>query len=217
VRAPSRIDRDFFVPGAPPFTVLNGGRGFDSEVLYAFESGYKVQPVTNLSLSAATFYNVYEKLRSVEAGPPPFLSNGLKGESYGVELEASYQPLPWWRWNAGYTFFDLFLHTRRGSTDTTQESQEGDSPQHQFFIRSLMNLPHHVELDVTIRYVDELPNQKVGAYTSLDVHLGWKPTRNLELALVGQNLLDPSHPEFGTPAARREIERSIYGKVTCRF
>jgi iron complex outermembrane receptor protein len=217
VRTPSRIDRDFFVPGTPPFVVLNGGRNFDSEELLAFELGYKVQPLTNLTASVATFYNIYDKLRSVEAGPPPFLSNGLKGETYGVELEATYQPIRWWRLNAGYTFLEMQLHTKHGSTDTTQESQEGDSPQNQFFIKSWMDLPHHVELDATVRYVDELSNQKVAGYAALDLRLGWKATENVELAIVGRNLLDPEHPEFGTPASRREIERSVYGKVTCRF
>jgi iron complex outermembrane receptor protein len=52
---------------------------------------------------------------------------------------------------------------------------------------------------------------------ALDVHLGWRPTKNLELSIVGQNLLDPQHPEFGTPATRTEVQRSVYGKVTCRF
>jgi iron complex outermembrane receptor protein len=218
VRTPSRIDRDFFVPGSPPFVVLAGGPGFESERLYAFELGYKVQLLTNLNASVATFYNIYDDLRSVETNPPPtILANGLKGETYGVGVECTYQILDWWRWNAGYSFLDLQLHPKPGSTDTSQERQEGDSPKQQFFIKSWIDLPHHVEFDVTVRYVDELPHQMVPAYTALDVRLGWKPTRNLELAIVGQNLLDPQHPEFGLPATREEIQRSIYGKVTCRF
>ena len=40
----------------------------------------------------------------------------------------------------------------------------------------------------------------------------------MELAIVGQNLLDERHPEFGTSPLIRspqvEVERSIYGKVT---
>ena len=38
------------------------------------------------------------------------------------------------------------------------------------------------------------------------------------LAIVGQNVLDDHHPEFGNnPATRKEIERAVYGKVTWWF
>ncbi|HXI82641.1 MAG TPA: TonB-dependent receptor [Verrucomicrobiae bacterium] len=216
VRTPSRIDRDFFVPGTPPF-LLAGGPGFESERLYAFELGYKTEPITNLTASVATFYNIYDDLRSLESGPPFVIANGLEGESYGVELEVTRQILSGWRLNAGYTFFDLQLHTKPGSTDTTQEGQEGDSPRQQAFIKSSMDLPHRVEFDCVLRYVDELPHQQVPQYVALDVHLGWRATKNLELSIVGQNLLDPQHPEFGMPATRTEVQRSVYGKITCRF
>ena len=42
-------------------------------------------------------------------------------------------------------------------------------------------------------------------------------SQQLELSLVGQDLLHDHHVEFGTPAARGEIERSVYGKVTWQF
>jgi hypothetical protein len=40
----------------------------------------------------------------------------------------------------------------------------------------------------------------------------------LELNIVGQNLLDNRHPEFiPSRPSPREIKRSIYGKIICRF
>ncbi len=57
----------------------------------------------------------------------------------------------------------------------------------------------------------------IDGYSELDVRLAWRGERTLELALVGQNLLHDHHIEFGTPAARGEIERSVYGKVTWQF
>lgn len=39
------------------------------------------------------------------------------------------------------------------------------------------------------------------------------PPRDLEISIVGQNLLSPRPPEFlGT-----EVERSVFGKITWRF
>ena len=49
------------------------------------------------------------------------------------------------------------------------------------------------------------------------MRLAWQASEQLELALVGQNLLHDHHVEFGTPEARGEIERSVYGKVTWQF
>ena len=51
------------------------------------------------------------------------------------------------------------------------------------------------------------------AYTALDLRLGWRPRKNVEVSVGGQNLLDRRHPEFNAAATRSEIERSIYAKV----
>jgi iron complex outermembrane receptor protein len=197
--------------------LLAGGPGFESEVLHAYELGYKTQPTTALTASVATFYDIYHKLRSVEMGVPAILANGLEGDVYGAEIEAISQPLRWWRVEGGYTFLKLQLRARPGSTDTTQENQEGDSPRHQFFVRSWMDLPRGVELDVTVRRVDELPHQEVPAYTAFDLRVAWKASKRFEFAIVGKDLFDPRHPEFGIPATRHEIQRGLYAKATCRF
>ena len=217
VRAPSRIDRDLFVPATPPF-LLAGGPGFDSEVLWAYELGYKAQPRPNLTASVATFYNDYDKLRSLEGTAPPFvLGNGLEGQSYGAEGMVALQAARWWRVDAGYTFLRMILRASPSSTDTTQAKTAGDSPRHQWFTRSSLNLAHGIELDLGVRSCGELPNQKVPAYTACDARLGWRPGSGFELAVVGQNLFDSRHPEFGTPASRKEVERSLYGKATWTY
>jgi len=234
VRTPTRLDDDIrlnaqLIPG-PPVTVLAvfGSRNFASEELLAYELGYRLQPHPQLSLDVATFYNVYDRLLSIEGpGPPqlsppgvviPFvLANNLHGETYGVELWANYQIADWWRWQAGYTYLHMHLRTKPGSADMTSvAAAEGSSPQHRFLLRSWLDLPANLELDTTLRYVDALSNQRVGAYITLDVRLGWKPIKNLELAVVGQNLLDNRHLEFSS-TLRTEIQRGIYGKVTWRY
>lgn len=216
VRAPSRIDRDFFAPGQPPYFLV-GNPNFESEVLKAFELGYKSRPTTELTTSISAFYNVYHKLRSLEAGPPLYLANGLKGRTYGIEAEAACQVFSRWRVSAGYTFLRLILDVEPTSTDTQQERQEGDSPRHQGFARSSFLLPHDLSFDASVRFVDELPNQKVPASTVCDARVAWQPTKAAEIAVIGQGLFDSSHPEFGMPSTRREIERSIYGKALWRF
>lgn len=214
VRTPSRIDRDFFVP--PPFN-LAGGPGFESEKLIAYEIGYRIQPIEAVFLAVSGFYNDYQDLRSLENSTPKVLANGLEGETFGAELTGTWQAAPWWRMSAGYTFLQMNLHTKPGSTDLSSESQEGDSPHHQIVFRSSVDILDRVEWDATVRFIDNLPNQGVPSYWSLDMRLAYSPRDDLEFAVVGQNLLDNQHPEFGGPASRREIQRGVYGKVTWRF
>ena len=219
VRTPSRIDSDFFVPGIPPFTLLQGGPGFDSEKLLAYELGYRVQATSRLSLSAAAFYNDYDDLRSIEHVNPPaptplIIGNGLEGETHGVELTADYHVTDTWRLQAGYTRLLVHLKPKPGSTDVSGGSNESHDANNQFSLRSSLDLPWHVEFDVTLRHVGEITNQDVPSYQELDLHIGWHPTSRLEISLVGQNLLHDHHAEFGAAASRQEIQRGVYAKAT---
>jgi len=229
VRTPSRIDQDFFVPNnsPPPPFALAGGPEFVSEELRAYELGYRVRPIDRLSFSLAAFYNDYDNLRSLEpgspSGPPFTVGNGLEGESYGAELAGSYQMTSWWRWQAGYTYLQEHIRLKPGSLDFNQARGEGSDPENQFSVRSSIDLPGDVELDAALRYVDVLQNIANGvrgtvpSYLELDVRLSWMPVKNLELSVVGQNLLDRQHPEFGFPTSRHEIQRGAFVKVTWRF
>ena len=69
LRTPSRVDREFFVPGQAPY-VIAGGPDFDSEEELAYELGYRHQS-GSVALSVATFYNRYSGLRSLEQVSPP--------------------------------------------------------------------------------------------------------------------------------------------------
>jgi len=224
VRTPSRIDRDFVAFLAPGLAFIRGDSNFVSETLTAYELGWRIQPSKNLSVSASSFYNVYDNIRSAEPGPiPPFnipitFGNGVKGASYGIELSGIYQLTSWWNLKGGYTFFKKDLSLKSGSKDANNATAESDDPQHQFVIQSKVILPARFEFGTVIRYIDKLPKPYVPSYFGLDLRVGWRPSKAIELNLVAQNLLDKYHSEFipASPSAR-EIERSIYGKVTCRF
>jgi len=61
-----------------------------------------------------------------------------------------------------------------------------------------------------------LPAPNVPAYFTFDARLAWAYKR-FEVSVVGQNLWDARHREFGSAATGQEIPRSVYGKVACRF
>jgi iron complex outermembrane receptor protein len=232
VRTPARADHDVILnqhtmPGL--FTSLRGQDGFESETLMAYEAGYRVQLHKRASLDLAAFYNEYEDIRGLRLVmlPPPavvmHLDNVLEGESYGAEIAGNFQLSDWFRCRASYSYLQLQMHPKPGTTGDAangEQSIEGSSPHHQFSIASSIDLPAGFGIDWTVRYVDELPALAVESYVGLDIRLSWRPTANLELSVVGLNLLDNQHPEFAPTyirTQRTEVERSVYGKITWRF
>ena len=83
-----------------------------------------------------------------------------------------------------------------------------------------MDLPHNVQFDSVVRYVDSLPAWNIPSYVALDLRVAWWPTKNLEISIVGRDLLDNRHPESApsnVATVTTEVERSVFGKITWRF
>ena len=228
VRTPSRIDQDFSEAAPPHFVILEGGSDFKSESVVAYELGYRVQFDQQLSASVSSFFNHYNDIRSTTITPatllPFFFANGLEGDTYGLEFTSNYQATDTWSLHAGYTLLKEHLHVKPGQIDINDALNETADPQHQFSLRSSLNLPRHTEFDTALRWVDTLHTNNgpvvgtVPSYFELDTHLAWHASDRLEFALVGQNLLHNRHPEYGFPEpSRPEIERSAYGKFTWRY
>ncbi len=183
--------------------------------------GYRLQAGA-LSLSLATFYSRYHGLRSLEqdsapAPTPLVIANGQDGESYGAELAATYRVSDRWRLRAGYTELRVHIWPNPGSTDTSRGSAESHTPDRQLFVQSSVDMPAHLRLDGVFRYLSEVANQQLPAYAELNARFTWQPVGALDLSIVGQNLLHKRHAEFGTPTARRQIERGVYGMAQWHF
>ena len=224
VRTPSRIDRDFFVPVAPGSAsfFVAGGPDFISEVVRAYELGYRSEPRERLSLTVATFYNAYDHIRSLEQLAPParfplVFENGQTGNAYGAEFTAEYRVSDWWRLRSGYTALRLHIRPEPGSTDMSFGRTEAHDPSQYGTLRQSLDLPGHFQCDLGFRYVGQIANQTVPAYAELDGRLAWQATPALEWSIGGQNLLHAHHAEFGPPATRKEARRGIYGKLAWRF
>lgn len=228
VRTPSRYDRDLSEPSPAYGTFLTGNSGFESETLIAYELGYRAQMSRKLSGSLSAFYNDYDNLRSLSETPttivPLYWGNNLEGDTWGFELSADYQILDWWRLHGGYDFLKENIHVKPGQTDLDNGLGETADPENQVFLRSSMDLPWRTELDTSFRWIDTVHNNNGGvagtvpAYAEMDVRLGWHATKNLEISIVGQNLLHDQHAEAGFPGSTQEqIVRSIFGKIAWKF
>ncbi|MGR9045872.1 MAG: TonB-dependent receptor plug domain-containing protein, partial [Gammaproteobacteria bacterium] len=214
----------FFVP--PVVTALQASPGYDSEDVISYEIGYRTTVATTLSIDVTAFYNDYDNLRSFVLGAPSFngmavlqplfLENKNQAKTYGFEVASVWQMLDWWRWDANYSLLktDMDLNTL---------AMMGASPQQRVSVRSALSFEHDVNLDLWLRYVDSHTSiggtSTVNDYVTMDVRLAWRPHQDIELALVGQNLLASHHFEYQQEILTlpTEIDRGLYGKISWAF
>jgi iron complex outermembrane receptor protein len=233
VRTPSRADTDqvqtvFLQPEGPMFVRAVGDKGFESETAWVFEAGYRLQPLERLSFEAASFYNRYANLLGgrigtafVETDPAPprivvpvLFGNLYEGETWGGELSFEARPVKSWRLHGAYSYLRVVTRPDEPAPPRLTADPSGrSSTRHQVFARSSHDLPHRIAFDAFFRYVGEIRAQGVPAYSSLDLRLAWRPRPSVELAVVGQNLLEPHHKQWSGDVG---IRRGVYGQVSVR-
>ena len=241
VRTPSRAEEEgrtalVTVPplpetgGLPSIVALVGDWRFEAEQLTAYEIGYRTWLNKDFSFDFTTFYNDYDNLLSVEQGTPfleltplpphlmfpLYFRNTLTDDNYGAEIAMDWRPVEKWRLQLVYSYL------------WSKPFQQTWSPLNQISLLSSWDIGDHFELDAWLYYVDQIGSlstlSQLGAvridpYLNLTLRLGWRPRKDLELSLVGANLLDASHLEFVQEAYAFpvEVERSIYGQVKWNF
>ena len=215
VRAPAPLDRDITLPPRPPF-IIAGGPGFDSELAYVAELGWRAQPSPALSWSATLFQHWWERLRSGEPPPEAQVQNMIAGTTSGVEAWGAWQVTPAWRLGAGLGLLRERLHVEAGSTDPVGPSALGDDPHAQWSLRSSLDVARGQELELALRHVGALPQPAVPSYYATDVRYGWQFGPGWTLAVVARNLFARDHLEFGKAPGRVEIPRSVIAQLEWR-
>lgn len=202
---------------------------FRSEKLIAYELGYRNEITPNISVDIATFYNEYDRLMTFRVlAPVPvddvdsphtllpvIFTNEMEGTTTGAEIVVEWEVSRNIHFSTNYSY----LHMSLTAIDPTQESAERLSPRHQFGTRLFWDSLGNWTFGASAKYIDKLPANNIDDYVRLDVNLGIKISNALKFNLVGQNLLESSHREFGSinDINAAEIERSIFGKLTWQF
>lgn len=230
---------------SPVLTVFTGDGSVVSEDLLSFELGYRIAPNERWAFDLATYYNIYDDLSTTEVLPgdptlplppghpfnlplaplgitAPHLvivtqsDNDGDGEVYGAELTVDYAPRPWLRLTGGYSFAELDLDD--------DETSENTYPEQMAFGRMRVNPTSEVDLDLILRYMDQLPGTadfaRIDDYFTMDARVAWRPIEDLELSLVGRNLIEDERLEFRSSTILlqdTEVERSVYGQVMWSF
>ena len=244
VRTPARGERDArvatmvippnTVPGVsmPTAATMFGNHNMDAESVIAYEIGYRFRIAETFSMDAAAYYNEYKNLRQAlpqepftaffPSGPhvvlPFAIGNGIDGQLYGVELASDWQPTQRVHLQLSYTYT---LPALQGETnqDLPQLPLIPENPRHKFSVRAGFDLSYNTTLDLWWHYVDQI-DDLVDSYNSLDLRVGWKPAPTVEIALVGQNLLEAHHLEFKPEFDSMEptkVQREAYASITWKF
>jgi len=247
VRTPSRVEDDarinydaVVIPGNLPGLVsVFGDRGVKSDELFAYELGWRTNPMDALSVDIAAFYNVYNKVIALRLGesffesdPTPHIvfpietGNFESGHTYGLEIAANWSVTSKWRLAAGYEWFEQRLRIKeidQTSGAVVSRLIEQSYPRNQFHLLSRFDLPNDMEFDAALYgaegFIPPLSFPRIPGYFRLDLRLGWRPTRDIEASVGVRNVLDDRHPEFapGLREKATEVPRSVYGKVMWRF
>jgi iron complex outermembrane receptor protein len=221
LRAPSRIDREFYFPATGPPFLIQGGTAFRSEVAEVFEVGYRGQPSSRLAYSVTAFHTRYDHLRTLEVAPSgTFLEfgNEMDGTTTGIELWATHELTDNWRIAGGLTTLNKDLELKPGSDGLNGGvAAEGNDPDFSWRLQSTHNLSEQWELDAIVRGVDDLPQPAVPSYVTVDLRIAWRSSRGVELSLACQDLFDRTHAEFSDPSTRSEFGRTGFFKVAFGF
>ena len=240
VRQPSLMDSSIqyditTVPFNNSFGVLTllGNPKITNEQLRDYEVGYRAQVGKRFSIDLDLFRSYYQHLETSEPGDPfavdtpgpphyvlPLYVNNLaRAQTYGGEMSANWDATSHWRLSAGLSLLRMNVNKDFNSQDSAVQGTAGDTPEHQFQIRSALRLKHNLDWDTSLYFVGKLTEDAIPAYARLDTRLGWHIGESVELSLVGQNLLTPRHIEFGNAfeVDHTQVERAALVRLTWRF
>ena len=238
IRSPSRMERygrilSNVTPGPVPLPVFGiGSSQVDSEELIAYEAGYRRVIGEQTSIDVALFYHRYKRIVGNDfTGYPAnvLFDSSMHAKSHGLEIAADWHPSARWELKLAYSAQEISAEavTHEGAPFPdllSRDAAERSTPHHQFSLFSKLELSDDWQLDAWLRHVGEVGANRVAlidipSYTTLDLRVAWQAARDVEISLVGQNLLDPQHPEFVQEAlvAPAEIERAVFARVRLDF
>jgi iron complex outermembrane recepter protein len=243
IRTPAQAEEDvqmnvssgLVTPFGPMYLAkVFGNHTLTSEKLLAYEAGYRWEMSTWLTLDLAGFYNAYQDGTSAELGMPSLemtplpphllipveLGNKNWQRAFGTETAVNVRIAKWWKVSASHTWEQINKNPSTLGGNVAMNGQfTGDTPHQIAAVRSTFLLPRNVDIDVATYYASRIVEPQVPGYTRLDVRLGWRPSRDLELSAGGQNLLEDQHAEY-TPVLgllSTEVRRNAYMRATWHF
>jgi iron complex outermembrane receptor protein len=226
VRTPSEIeeglrDRTSEISTEPPiFLIIEGHPGVESEILHAFELGYRYGWKQKLSVDAAIYYNDYDRLLGFKPlGPgvinssplyvdvPLNVGNVGGGQTHGLELSLEYTPVRRWALSTAIT------ELRGTSAASSGLPAVAANPEHQFNVQSRLDLTRSLNFDASYYYYDAI-HDALPTVNRVDLGVSTKSIRGFTYSVWGRNLQQDRHVEaIPQTFLSGEIRRSVVFKL----
>jgi iron complex outermembrane receptor protein len=209
VRTPNRVDEGLLdriaqvnpSPPPPEFLLYSGDSSVKSEILHAYEVGYRYEWKQKFSLDATAYYNDYDGLAGLSApsapivNPSPFfldlpvnVINEDASQTHGLELFAKYSPVRRWTLSTGIT------ELRGSSPPGTGYPAVADNPRHEVNVQSKLDVTRVVNFDASYYYNDAISHQ-LPPLNRVDIGVSTRPAHGFAFSVWGRNLQQDRHQE----------------------
>jgi len=182
-----------------------GAGDVQTEDVLSYEAGARIRPTENSLIEVTGFRIIYKGVPDTwqfrNGQPliyPEFLTNVLNGKADGVEANLRYQPWDWITLKGSYTYLHQYYDdypVKDGETIWTVRSNGGQDPRNRFHMGISLDPIKMLEFDANLYFTGPFREGDILGHHRLDMRLGLKPVDDLEISIVGQDLLRNSHRE----------------------
>jgi iron complex outermembrane receptor protein len=198
-------------PGAPATLVrLAGNPAIRTERVRAFDAGYRSQIAPSVLFELTAFDCRYSNLRSAVLGDPrvtmidgmPFvqvsatMGNDHEGHTSGFEMLADWRVSGQWHLTGSLSHLTQDVRGEAGVIDVFAPVNESE-PAYIWALRSLWVPTPRAELDCQLHHVSEMDGRDIPSYLVANIRLGYALSHGFRGAVIGRNLLEGPHREFG--------------------
>jgi iron complex outermembrane receptor protein len=240
LHTPSRVETSLRFnfdaePDARPLPILFsfiGNPEAGNEQLTAYEAGVRHTFNDRVALDVSGFYNRYRGLLNLGTLPPsvetagPFpphvlvsgsFGNSLDAQTTGLESVVSIAMAPQWHVVGTLEVFRV-SGWESSAPGGNLDAVDGATPHFQWTLRSSYSRGAF-DSDVNLIAAPALRAPATPAYLRLDARLGRRMAHGIELAIVGQNLLQSRHLEAADDrfVVTTEVPRTASLRATWRF
>jgi iron complex outermembrane receptor protein len=244
-RTPSRGEHGvkYFVASLPPTADLplptkieaNGESTFSSEHVTSFELGHRFDAGSRFSIDTALFYSRYSDLRGLNPSlsgpifteyPPHFYykldaTNSLRAHTAGGEFTLRWHPVRTFELTSSIASVRTWVQEIAPGQipDPSAAGLIGNTPHQEYKLHATWHPREHWTIDAVARHTDRLRAAAIPAYNGLDLRLAWLLRPDLELSVVGTDLLRAKHTEIAASFLGgdvRPIPRRGYLQITYR-
>lgn len=211
VRTPSRLETALVFDQRPALYLVENP-DLVSEVMIAYEIGWRGQLSRRVSADVTAYHQVYDSLIGnflslTASGPMLRFENRGQARTTGLEAALDAHISPVWMVKVAASRGRMSAESLGVNTGVGSNYDPDMMPAGQISLRSNYDLSDAVDVDVWLRRVEAIGSGAfaVKAYDDLDVRLAWRATSRLELFMRGENLMRASRVEFreqaGSPVA----------------